>query len=167
MPEATTNPKGIGEFKMNELNLFNSTVAEVKLSYSHRIPAKNRVKITCSKDIYNMLVSRWENIDYIENFYAILMNRGNQVLGLHHISQGGISGTVIDVRLILQGAILAVSSSIILAHNHPSGTMEFSDADMKITRKIKNACQLLDISVLDHIVISSNSYLSMADEGML
>jgi len=83
------------------------------------------------------------------------------------ISQGGISGTVIDVRIILKNALEKLASSIILCHNHPSGTMEASDADMKITRKIKNAAQLMDISVLDHIIIGQNSYISMADEGIL
>jgi len=83
------------------------------------------------------------------------------------ISQGGISGTVIDVRIILKNALEKLASSLILCHNHPSGTMEASDADLKITRKIKNAAAVMDISVLDHIIIGQNSYLSLADEGMM
>ena len=83
------------------------------------------------------------------------------------VSQGGISGTVIDVRLILKAAIEKLASALILCHNHPSGTMQASDADLKITQKIKNAANLMDISVLDHIIIGQNSYLSLADEGIL
>jgi DNA repair protein RadC len=83
------------------------------------------------------------------------------------ISQGGISGTVIDVRLILRRALEFRSSGIILCHNHPSGTLQASDADLKITQKISDAAKIMDISVLDHIIIGQNRYLSLADEGML
>ena len=83
------------------------------------------------------------------------------------VSQGGISGTVIDVRLILKTAIEKLASAMILCHNHPSGTMQASDADLKITSKIKDAAKLMDILVLDHIIIGQNSYLSLADEGIL
>ena len=83
------------------------------------------------------------------------------------ISQGGISGTVIDVRIILKPAIEKLASAIILCHNHPSGTMQASEADLKITRKISEAAKLMDISVLDHIIIGQNKYLSFADEGIL
>jgi len=97
----------------------------------------------------------------------MLLNRGNRVLGYYQISVGGISGTVVDVKLILQAAIKSCSSAILLGHNHPSGTLEASDADLKITRKIKSACSYMDISVLDHIIITADTYLSMADEGLL
>jgi DNA repair protein RadC len=83
------------------------------------------------------------------------------------VSQGGISGTVIDVRLILKSAIEKLASAMILCHNHPSGTMQASEADLKITKKIKDAAKLMDILVLDHIIIGQNSYLSLADEGIL
>ena len=83
------------------------------------------------------------------------------------ISQGGLSGTVIDVRIILKRAIEKLASSVILCHNHPSGTMQASDADLKITKKINDAAKLMDISVLDHIIIGQNRYLSFADEGIL
>ena len=83
------------------------------------------------------------------------------------ISQGGISGTIIDVRLILKRALEKLASSIILCHNHPSGTLMTSDADRNITSKIIKAAQIMDITVLDHIIIGHNKYLSFADEGLL
>ncbi|HKK67994.1 MAG TPA: JAB domain-containing protein, partial [Bacteroidales bacterium] len=102
-----------------------------------------------------------------EYFYVMLLNRGNRVLGFYQISVGGISGTVVDVKLILQAAIKTNASGILLGHNHPSGTLEASDADLKITRKVKSACSFMDISVLDHIIITADTYLSMADEGLI
>ena len=83
------------------------------------------------------------------------------------VSQGGVSGTVIDVRLILKKAIDNLASSLILCHNHPSGTIEASDAELTITKKISDAAKIMDMSVIDHIIIGQNRYLSFADEGML
>ena len=167
MPEAAINPKGIGDLIMKQPDLFNSVIAEVKLSYSHSIRVSDMIQITGSKDAYNAVWPNWEDIQYIEKFYVMYLNRGNRVLGLKLISQGGVSGTVVDVRIILQGALLANASAMILMHNHPSGQMQPSDADLKITRKIKDAAVLLDISVLDHLIVSAENYLSMADEGLL
>ena len=102
-----------------------------------------------------------------EEFWVLLLDRGNKIIDHFMISQGGISGTVIDVRIILKSALEKLAVSMVLCHNHPSGTMQASDADLKITRKLKKAAELLDISILDHIIIGQNSYLSFADEGML
>jgi DNA repair protein RadC len=102
-----------------------------------------------------------------EEFWVMLLNRSNKVIDTFMISQGGISGTVIDVRLIMKKAIDKLASGIILCHNHPSGNLQASDADLKITRKIKEAAVLMDIVVLDHLIIGHNNYLSLADEGMI
>ena len=102
-----------------------------------------------------------------EEFWVLLLDRGNKIMDHFMISQGGISGTIIDVRIILKNALEKMAVSLLLCHNHPSGTMEASDADLKITRKIKQAAEVMDISVLDHIIIGQNRYLSLADEGML
>jgi DNA repair protein RadC len=102
-----------------------------------------------------------------EEFWIMLLDRGNKIIDHFMISQGGISGTVIDVRIILKRTIEKLASSVILCHNHPSGTMQASDADLKITKKISDAAKLMDISVLDHIIIGQNRYLSFADEGIL
>ncbi|MFV0269847.1 MAG: RadC family protein [Draconibacterium sp.] len=123
-------------------------------------------KITGSKDAADYFSPLLEDLSH-EEFWMMLLNRGNKIIDTFMISQGGISGTVIDVRIILKPAIEKLASAIILCHNHPSGTMQASDADKKITRKIKTAAETMDIAVLDHIIIGHNNYLSFADEGML
>ena len=126
----------------------------------------DRNKITCSKDAFEYFIPLLSDLNH-EEFWLLLLDRGNKILESYKISQGGISGTVIDVRLILKTAIEKLASSVILCHNHPSGTLQASDADLKITRKIKDAAELMDISVLDHIILGQNNYLSLADEGMI
>ncbi len=126
----------------------------------------NQNKITGSKDAADFFFPLLGDLNH-EEFWVMLLNRGNKIIDTFMISQGGISGTVIDVRLILKTALEKLASSIILCHNHPSGTMQASDADIKITAKIKNAAEIMDITVLDHLIIGQNQYLSFADEGML
>uniref|UniRef100_UPI003216B508 RadC family protein n=1 Tax=uncultured Draconibacterium sp. TaxID=1573823 RepID=UPI003216B508 len=123
-------------------------------------------KITGSNDVADFFQPLLGDLNH-EEFWIMLLNRGNIIIDTFMISQGGISGTVIDVRLILKNALDKMASSIILCHNHPSGTMQASDADLKITRKIKSAAEIMDITVLDHIIIGQNKYLSFADEGIL
>jgi len=107
-------------------------------------------------------------IEYVEEFKILLLNRANKVLGIANISKGGISGTVTDVRIILQYAIKTCASGIIICHNHPSGNLESSDSDRAITRKVKESCSLIDIQLLDHIILTGNgSYCSFADKGDL
>ncbi|SHJ11233.1 DNA repair protein RadC [Tangfeifania diversioriginum] len=123
-------------------------------------------KITSSRDGADFFTPLLGDLNH-EEFWVLLLDRGNKIIDHFMISQGGISGTVIDVRIILKNALEKLASSLILCHNHPSGTMEASEADLKITRKIRNAAAVMDISVLDHIIIGQNSYLSLADEGMM
>ena len=123
-------------------------------------------KITCSKDAADFFSPLLGDLNH-EEFWVMLLDRGNKITDHFKISQGGISGTVIDVRIILKNALEKLAVSLILCHNHPSGTMEASDADLKITRKIKQSAEVMDISVLDHIIIGQNRYLSLADEGLL
>ncbi|MCY1720163.1 JAB domain-containing protein [Prolixibacteraceae bacterium Z1-6] len=149
------------------MDLFNQTIAEIKISYSHKVKPSEQVKVTCSNDAYTHVLPLWTDIDYIENFAVLLLSRGNKILGIRNISTGGQSGTVVDVKVILQAALKANASSIICLHNHPSGTLKASEADIRITEKIKKASTLLDISLLDHLIITSESYLSMADEGLM
>jgi DNA repair protein RadC len=126
----------------------------------------NKSKITGSKDAVDFFMPLLGDLNH-EEFWVMLLNRGNKIIDTFMVSQGGISGTVIDVRLILKKAIEKLASSLILCHNHPSGTMQASDADRKITNKIVDAAKIMDIVVLDHVIIGQNSYLSFADEGML
>ena len=151
---------------MNQ-NLFLSNIAEVQITYSSKIRPSDRTKIGGAKDAYEIMRHVFQNIEHREFFYALLLNRGNEVLGYYEVSKGGISGTVVDVRLIMQAAVKANCSAIILAHNHPSGSLQASDADLRITRKIKQACSVLDISLLDHLILTNYSYMSMADEGIM
>lgn len=150
----------------NQYDLF--TLNEVKAVYSHKTKPSLQPKITGSSEAYKLVFPSWlEDIDHYESFKIMFLSRGNRVLGISNMFTGGITATVIDVRRIFQTALACNASAVILMHNHPSGTMVASDADLQITRKCKDAGQLLDISVLDHIIFTSENYLSMADEGLL
>ena len=153
---------------MKNMNLFNSTVDEISLVYQNTVSPENRQKIASSKEAYDLLKLIWNGqIDLYESFYVIFLNRANKVLGYRCISTGGVSGTVVDPKAIFQAALLTNSSSLILAHNHPTGNMNPSEADCKITDKLKKAGEFLEISVLDHLIISSFQYYSFADEGRM
>jgi len=153
--------KGIGEAKAITI------VAAMELGRRRKDAGVfNKNKITGSKDAADFFQPLLSDLNH-EEFWIMLLDRGNKILDTFMISQGGVSGTVIDVRIILKTAIEKLASAIILCHNHPSGTMQASDADLKITRKISDAAKLMDISVLDHIIIGQNRYLSFADEGIL
>jgi DNA repair protein RadC len=142
-------------------------IAEVKISYSSKQKVKDRTKITGSEDAVNVFRSVFPSLEHIEYVYLLLLNRQNQVLGYHLVSKGGISGTVIDVRVIFQVALNANATGIILAHNHPSGNLSVSGADRKITEQICEAGKFLDIPLLDHVILTEDSYLSMADDGII
>ncbi len=125
-------------------------------------------KVTCSNDAVEVLRSIWsDQIEYREEFVILCLNRANKVLGYSKISSGGTSGTVADPKIIFQIALKSNASSIILAHNHPSGNINPSDSDLKLTKKLKNAGTLLDIPVLDHIILTNESFFSFADEGIM
>lgn len=101
----------------------------------------------------------------MECFYILILNRANEAIGVKQISQGGVSGTVADPKVIFQSALKANASAIILSHNHPSGNLTPSSEDLKLTKKLKEGGKLLDISILDHIIYSTEGYYSLADEG--
>ena len=153
--------KGIGEAKAITI------VAALELGKRRKeSEIKNKSKITGSKDVADYFQSMLGDLNH-EEFWILLLDRGNKIMDSFRISEGGISGTVIDVRKILKVAIEKQASSIILCHNHPSGTLQASDADLKITRKITDASKIMDISVLDHVIIGNDKYYSFADEGIL
>lgn len=144
-------------------------VAEVELVYKTKVKASERPLIKDSKDIYNVLKQAWDEnkIEMLEEFKVVFLNRANRVTGVYEASSGGLTGTVADPRLILAAAIKSLAVSIILSHNHPSGNLKPSKADEELTQKIKNAAAYHDIRVIDHIIITSESYYSFADEGLL
>ncbi len=126
----------------------------------------DKSKITSSKDAFDYFHPLLNDLNH-EEFWIMVLNRRNIIQDTFMVSQGGISGTVIDVRLIMKKALEKLASSLILCHNHPSGTMQASDADLKITKKIVAAAKIMEISVLDHIIIGQNQFFSFADEGIL
>jgi len=158
---ALTKMQGIGSTKATRI------LAAFELCRRRREsrPAE-KTTIRCSQDAYQLLDGSLADLVH-EEFWILLLNRANQIIGQQRISQGGISGTVTDIRLILHAAVEKLASGIILAHNHPSGNLKPSDADLRITRKINDAAKLLDITLLDHLIISEQGYLSMADENLM
>lgn len=144
-------------------------VAEIQLTYRSTVKASMRPKIAGSKDAELVLRKTWDEdkIELVEQFKVLLINRANKVLGVLEVSRGGISGTVADPKIIFVAALKAVASGIILAHNHPSGNLTPSQADIDLTRKLKEGGKFLEISVLDHIILTSEAYFSFADEGLL
>lgn len=142
-------------------------VSEIKISYSNKNPVK--IKVTDSRIIYDLIINQWDSgtIEYQEEVKIILLNRSNIVLGIYEMSKGGITGSVVDIRVILGVALKCGASSVIMVHNHPSGKLVPSDSDKTITTKLKKACQLLDIGLLDHLIITKEGYYSFTDEGLL
>lgn len=148
------------------MDLQNTKVAEVQLSYKTTVKASGRPQINTSDDVYRVLKENWnyEIIEFIEEFKVLLLNRANRVIGIVPISVGGTAGTIADPKVIYVSALKANAASIILAHNHPSGNLKASDADIELTKKLKNAGLFLDLPILDHIILTKDGFLSFADE---
>ena len=144
-------------------------VAEIQLTYKTKVRPSQRPKITSSKDAYEVLLGNWDEdkLEFVEQFKVLLLNRANKVLGIYEVSTGGVSGTVADPKLVFAAAIKANASAMILAHNHPSGQVKPSQADIDLTKKLVGGGKLLEIPVLDHIIVTSEGYHSLADEGLL
>jgi DNA repair protein RadC len=128
------------------------------------IPEVHQIK--CSKDVADIFQPLLSDLQH-EEFWILFLNRSNKVINRMKLSQGGVSGTVTDVRLVMKTAIEYLASGIIVCHNHPSGNMSPSESDSKITQKIKEAGNLMDIQLLDHLIISDKDYYSFADNGLL
>ncbi|MEO8774343.1 MAG: DNA repair protein RadC [Gelidibacter sp.] len=153
--------KGIGEAKALTI------LAALELGRRRRgEEALQQDKIDSSQSVFELMQPVIGELAH-EEFWIIYLNNSNKVLQKIQLSKGGITGTLVDVRLVLKTAIEVGAVGIILAHNHPSGTLKPSEADKQITQKLKNAGDSLDIKVLDHLIITENAYFSFADEGML
>lgn len=153
---------------MNSIDLFHLNLAEIKVSYSHNVRPSDMMKVSCSRDAYDALLNCWDGqLDHIEYFYIILLNRANKIMGYYQLSKGGQSGTVADPKCVFQVALKCCAASVILAHNHPSGNLKPSEADLQLTRKMREAGAMLDLPVLDHLILTSETYFSFADEGIL
>ncbi|TRZ42469.1 JAB domain-containing protein [Robertkochia solimangrovi] len=147
-----------------------SKVNEIKISYLLKRNINLAPRIGFSGDAADILFEFWDTktIALQESFYIILLNNSNRIKGIYRHSKGGITGTLVDIRIILAVALKSLSTGIILAHNHPSGKLEPSQADKNLTDKIKQACSYLDLAMLDHIILAPNgNYYSFADNGLL
>ena len=143
-------------------------VNEIEIHYKR--PLFNTMKyMKCANDVYHLLLEfvDTKRIDYKEFFWVVLLNRANRVIGISEIAVGNSSHVNVDVKEICQLALLTDSTNVLVCHCHPSGTLQPSEADTKITRKIKKALQLFDIILLDHLIITSEDYYSFAEENIL
>ncbi len=145
-------------------------VCEVSVKYSPKVKASERYQIYSSRDLYNLLMKVYDTnlLEYKETMKLVLLNKANKVLGVHHLSEGGIDGTYCDVRQILQIALLTNSTSIAISHNHPSGGKPTaSEQDKKLTAAVYEACKTINIQLLDHLIVTTESYFSFADQSLI
>ncbi|AJA68931.1 RadC-like protein [Myroides sp. A21] len=143
--------------------------SEVELIYKSKVKASQRPQITSSYSAYQIALKAWDSnkIELLEQFKVLMLSNNNKVLGVLEVSSGGITGTIVDLRIIFSALLKANATAFLIVHNHPSGKLAPSDADRQITRKIKEVSKILDITLLDHLIITAESYYSFADEGIL
>lgn len=148
-----------------------NNVSEIEIIYRKKKTCKvsERPIIVTSQDAYKICLHYWnlDKIELLEEFKVLFLNRANRVLQILEVSQGGLTGTVADPRIILAAAVKVAACSMVLVHNHPSGSTKPSKADEELTSKIRTAASYFDIKVLDHLIITSETYLSFADEGLV
>jgi len=146
---------------------YKELLPEITLKY--KTGEQKKAKIANSQDCYDVLKEFFDQdtIELNESFIVLFLNRNNKTIGWLKVSQGGINGTVVDVRLILATALKCIASSVILAHNHPSGNTKPSQDDINLTNKVIKAGEIMDIRVLDHLIITDKEFYSMADENLI
>ena len=144
-----------------------NTISEIRVSYTSGNEEKAIIK--SSDDSYKLFYATWSKhtLELQEEFKVLLLNRSNKVLGIYPMSKGGVSGTIVDSKLVFSVALKCNASSIIIAHNHPSGNLTPSEADKSLTKKLKEAGKFLDIQLLDHLIITKDGYYSFVDEGIM
>ncbi|MDR0832607.1 MAG: JAB domain-containing protein [Candidatus Symbiothrix sp.] len=146
------------------------TVCEIKVSYQPKIKASDRPVMQTSQDLYKLFIDKVfdpDTIELKEFFKVALLNSACKLLGVHHLSEGGSCQTIVDIKHIMQAAILANAKDIVLCHNHPSGSLYPSSEDDLVTRKVQEACNIMGFTLMDHLIIASEKYYSYADEGRL
>jgi DNA repair protein RadC len=156
-----SEPKGIGQAKAITI------AAALELGRRRKkSSAQKATQITSSQDVYDYIYPHLADLDH-EQFYLILLNRKHTIMSAVNISKGGVSGTVVDPKMVFKAAVDNLCSSLIVCHNHPSGNKKPSDEDKRLTRKLQDGGECLDIKVLDHLIVTDNDYLSFADEGLM
>ena len=142
---------------------------KISISFDKKIKKSELIQISSAKDSYDIFKNIFDadTFDWREEFIILCLNNSNKVVGFYKISSGGMTGTVVDVRIIFTAALQCLATSIILAHNHPSGKLQPSESDKKMTQKIKEAGKLLDIEILDHLIINDEDFFSFAKAGLL
>ena len=175
LSKINNNLNELGKLSIKDLKSFNgigdakaiTIIAALELGRRRKLTeAVNKTKIKNSKDLFNLFQPILSDLPY-EEFWVLCLNRQNKIIEKHKISQGGISGTVIDVRIILKLAVNELASSIILCHNHPSGSTTPSSNDKNITEKLKKASEYFDIKIIDHIIVADDKYFSFADNNLI
>lgn len=155
------NFKGIGEAKAI------SIVAALELGRRRKLSELiDKQQVTSSADAYDYIYPVLQDLQH-EEFWVLFLNRASRVIDRVKVGQGGLTAVTIDLKLILKRALEKMATSIIICHNHPSGSLQPSEADIELTEKIKNAANLLEISLIDHLILADNRYYSFADNGML
>jgi len=145
-----------------------SVLNEIQVTYSSKIKSSERIKISNSESASAVLRSIWsDKIEIQEEFNVLLLNRNNDLLGWFNVAKGGMASTIVDPKIIFSVALKCNAHGIILCHNHPSGNLLPSEADKTLTEKLKKGAQLLEILILDHIILTSESYYSFADGGKM
>ncbi len=144
-------------------------VAEVQISYAFKVPVDDRIQVTSSAISFEVFLALWDEaaIGYVEEVKVLLLNRANHVLGYLNLARGGLNSATVDLRVAFAAALKTRASSIILAHNHPTGALRPSQSDRRLTEEFRKAGKVLRISVLDHLIITPQSYYSFADEGLI
>lgn len=144
------------------------SVTEIDIVYRNRIKPTDRPKVSSASRAYDVLMNAWDmnKIELVEQFNILLLDRGNSCLGISNISTGGVSACFVDPKIVFATALKARASGLILAHNHPSGNLKPSEADIQLTRKLREGGKLLDLSVWDHLIVTPTSYYSFADDGL-
>lgn len=154
---------------MNTIKSDLYNVTEVQLIYKRNSDLGHSPKISSSKEAHTLLRNTWDSnrIELLEQFKILLLNTSNICVGISEVATGGISSCIVDPRIVFATALKANATTIILAHNHPSGGLRPSESDLSLTKKLVGAGRLLNIDVVDHLIITPKSYYSMGDNGLM
>ncbi|WP_299111457.1 JAB domain-containing protein [uncultured Winogradskyella sp.] len=147
---------------------FKTNISEIALTYKRKVKASDRPKVSCSKDAEKLFRENWNDltINLFEEFKILLLDRNNSCMGIVPISSGGVSGTLVDAKLVFASALKTRACGLILGHNHPSGNLNPSESDISLTKRLVQGASYLDLKILDHLILSDCDYNSFADNNI-